>query len=348
MKALRIVLLLAAAAALVNGVMGGLARLGNTPSLLIAIEHHGALMVAGFLGTVIMLERAVALARPWAWLAPAITAAGTLAWLFGAETAGRIAWVAGSVVFVLASGAIVVRQRAEHTMLLLIAAAALALGDVLFGMHGTGDAVLPWWITFLVLTIAAERLEMTRLMKRPRGATTLLRAAVTALLASALLSTWRFEGVVPFGAALVGIAAWLLAYDLARRTLHTEGFSRYAAVALLAGYAWLAVSGIAWAAAPFIEGLDDIALHALTLGFVFSMIFAHAPLVVPVIARVRMAYTPAFYVPLGLLHASVAWRAAAIFLGGPDLYIAGLLNTAAIVIFVAVLLYRMRSRVGAD
>ena len=149
--------------------------------------------------------------------------------------------------------------------------------------------------------------------------------------------------MVPFGLALVAIAAWLLKYDLARRTLHTEGFSRYAAVALLAGYVWLAIAGLAWAAAPFIEGLDDIALHALTLGFVFSMIFAHAPLVVPVIARVRMAYTPAFYAPLVLLHASVAWRAAAIFLGGPDLYIAGLLNAAAIVAFVAVLLYRMKT-----
>jgi hypothetical protein len=335
--ALRVGLLLLGAAALVAGVLGGIARLGPAPALLVAVEHHGALMVAGFLGTVIAIERAVALARPWAYAAPALTGLGTVAWLTGIEAAGRGLWIAGSIVFVAASGAIVTRQRASHTVLLLIAAAAWAFGNVLFAMHGTAASVLPWWFTFLVLTIAAERLEMTRLMKRAPRAATQLHAAVGALLASALLSTWRFEGVVPFGLALVAIAAWLLAYDLARRTLRTSGFSRFAAVALLAGYAWLAVSGLAWAAAPFVEGLDDIALHALALGFVFSMIFAHAPLVIPVIARARLAYTPAFYVPLALLHASVAWRAAAVFIGGSQLYVAALGNATAIALFVAIL-----------
>ena len=337
MTALRVVLLLLAAAALVNGVLGGLARLGPAPAFVTAIEHHGALMVAGFLGTVIAIERAVALGQRWAYVAPAAAGLGTLAWLAGWDTAGRALWIAGSIVFVAASGAIVTRQRAAHTVLLLVAAAAWAFGNVLFAMHATAASVLPWWFAFLVLTIAAERLEMTRLMKRPPLAGRLLHGAVAALLLSALASTWRFEGVVPFGLSLVAIAAWLLAYDLARRTLHTSGFARFAAVALLAGYAWLGVAGLAWAAAPFVEGLDDIALHALALGFVFSMIFAHAPLVIPVIARARLAYTPAFYVPLALLHASVAWRAGAIFIGGSQLYLAALANASAIALFVATL-----------
>ncbi len=40
---------------------------------------HGSLTVCGFLGTLISLERAVALNRPWAYLAPLLTGAGGLA-----------------------------------------------------------------------------------------------------------------------------------------------------------------------------------------------------------------------------------------------------------------------------
>jgi hypothetical protein len=294
-------------------------------------------MIAGFLGTVISIERAVALARPWAYLAPLSAGLGAVAWLAGQESIGRVLWVVAPIVFCAASGAIVKRQRAAHTVLLLVAAVAWAFGNILFTVHGTAASVLPWWFTFLVLTIAAERLEMTRLMKRPPRAAALLYAAIGLLLLGALASTWRAEGVIPFGVALVAIAAWLLAYDLARRTLHTTGFARFAAVGLLSGYVWLAVGGLCWAAAPFLDGLDDLAVHAVALGFVFSMIFAHAPLIVPVITRARMAYTPFFYVPLALLHVSLVWRAAAPFLDGSQFYVAALLNASAILLFVVTL-----------
>jgi hypothetical protein len=347
LKAARIALLLLGAVALVSGLAGGVARLGPAPSVDTALEHHGALMIAGFLGTVIAIERAVALARPWAYLAPLLSGAGAVALLAGFELAGRAAWIASGIAFVIASGAIVQRHRAAHTVLLLVAAAASALGNVLFAMRVPAAVVLPWWLTFLVLTIAAERLEMTRLMKRPPRAATLLYAAIGLLLAGDLLSTVRPEGVVPFGAALIAIAAWLFAFDLARRTIHTAGFSRFAAAGLLAGYGWLAVGGFCWAASPLVD-LDDLALHAITLGFVFSMIFAHAPLIVPVIARVRMSYTPLFYLPLALLHASMLWRAAAPFLPGPQLYVAAWLNAAAIAVFVLTLLASLGLKRNTD
>ncbi|HET9650672.1 MAG TPA: hypothetical protein VFP36_00705 [Usitatibacter sp.] len=336
--ALRIALLLLAAVALVNGILGGVARLGPAPSTTAALEYHGALMIAGFLGTVISIERAVALTRPWAYAAPLAAGLGAMAWLAGFDGAARALWIVAPVIFVAASGAIVQRQRADYTILLLVAAAAWAFGNVLFAMHGTAAAVLPWWFAFLVLTIAAERLEMTRLVKRPPRAATLLHAAIVLLLLGAAFATWRVEGVVPYGLGLIAIAAWLLAYDLARRTLHTGGFSRFAAVGLLSGYVWLAVGGFCWAAGPFVNGLDDLALHAVALGFVFSMIFAHAPIIVPVITRARMTYTSFFYVPLALLHASLAWRAVAPFAGGSQLYLAALANASAILLFVATLL----------
>jgi len=80
---------------------------------------------------------------------------------------------------------------------------------------------------------------------------------------------------------------------------------------------------------------------AVGLGFVFSMIFAHGPVILPAIARVRVRFTNAFYLPLALLHLSLILRLAA---GGDPtarLWDGGL-NAAAIVLFAATLLASMR------
>jgi len=46
------------------------------------------------------------------------------------------------------------------------------------------------------------------------------------------------------------------------------------------------------------------------LGFVFSMVFGHAPIIFPAVLRVAVPYHPYFYVPLALLHASLVVRLA--------------------------------------
>ena len=76
---------------------------------------------------------------------------------------------------------------------------------------------------------------------------------------------------------------------------------------------WLAVGG---ATMLFAGGLSqgtasyDAALHALTLGFVFAMVFGHAPIIFPAVLRVAVPYHPLFYAPLALLHAGLALRVA--------------------------------------
>ncbi|MBG0830117.1 hypothetical protein HS041_20330 [Planomonospora sp. ID67723] len=48
------------------------------------------------------------------------------------------------------------------------------------------------------------------------------------------------------------------------------------------------------------------ALGALFLGFVMSMVFGHAPVILPAVLRVGLPYRPVLYAPLALLHAAVA------------------------------------------
>ena len=55
----------------------------------------------------------------------------------------------------------------------------------------------------------------------------------------------------------------------------------------------------------------DAAVHAIAIGFVLSMIFGHAPIILPAVIGLRVRYSAAVYGPLVLLHLSVLLRVAA-------------------------------------
>lgn len=311
-----LLLLALAALALLSGMAGGLLRAGVVvPRPLTgdwlghAALAHGALMICGFMGTVIGMERAVALKRWFAWLAPLASGTGGITLLSGATTAGAVLLASAAACFTVVNLLVVRRQRAAHTLLLLAGAMAWLAGSLLFLRRPGDPASLPWWFAFLVMTIAAERLEMTRLMRRRAGAQPALALILAALTAGAALTSLspRMGGTL-YGAALLLLALWLGLFDIARRTVHAEGLARYMAVCLLGGYAWLALAGMAWVAAA--QGLPgrDAALHALGLGFIVSMMMGHAPVILPAIARIKLQFGRWFYLPLAVLHLSLLVR----------------------------------------
>ena len=314
----RLPFLLLGVISLAYGVAGGLARLSPINVSLNAVAFHGALMVSAFFGTVISLERAVALARPWAYLAPLCAGVGGIYLVLGKPQEGFIAMTLAAVVLVVASIAILQRQRSVEMATLGAGALAWLIGNasVLAGLPA-----VPWWIAFFALTIGAERLELSRYLKRRRG----VRGSFIAL-ALALLVT----PVVPqlLGVVLVLLALWLLAFDLARVTVRQAKLTRYVAVCLLAGYFWLALGGVLIALSVDYEA----ALHAIFVGFVFSMVFGHAPIIVPAVLRVSFPYHPALYAPLILLHGSLALRLFWVEAGAWG-------NAAAIVLFIATALF---------
>lgn len=336
--AARLPLMAAAFACLVLGVAAGLARLGwDLPLPREGFATlHGPLMACAFFGTVISLERAVALGTTWAYLAPLSAGAGGLALLAGATFPGLVLLAAGSAVFVLASGVVLKRQPHLHNACLLLGAGSGLAGTLLLAAGEPAFALSPWWIGFLVLTIAGERLELSRFMQP----STLARRAFIAIMAG--LAVAPVLGWWVTGASLLALALWLAKKDVALRTIRGKGLTRYIAACLLAGYAWLAVASIILLAGADMQPgrpANDAALHAVFLGFVFSMVFGHAPVIVPAVFRVALPYHPAFYVPLVLLHASLALRVAADLLGLYDWRSAsGAGNAAAIAAFVAAML----------
>lgn len=331
-------LLACVAASLLAGIAGGLLRLGiaatDAPWLARAALAHAALMMCGFMGTVISIERAVAAKQRLAWTAPLLSGAGGLLLLRGWQEAAGIVLVAAGAAFVAVNVLLWRRQRAAHTALLFASACAWCAGNLLFAGGAGPAAVLPWWFAFLVMTVAAERLEMTRLMRRrPAAQPALVAVLALLLLGAGACGPWPVAGGVLFGGALVALAAWLFTFDIAWRTVRAHGLPRYMAVCLLGGYAWLAAGGLAWAATALGWTARDLALHALGLGFLFSMILGHAPVILPAIARVKLLFGPVFYLPLAALHASLLLRLGAGWFDFASRRTGALLNALALALF---------------
>ncbi len=330
----RLPLLILGFASLIIGVGAGLLRLGwavPLPATELA-AFHGPLMISGFFGTVISLERAVALAQRWAYLGPLAAGAGGVALILGGAPALALSLLAmGSAVLLAGSVSVFLRQRALFTFTLAAGAASWLVGNLLWLAGFSIFEVVPWWAGFLVLTIAGERLELSRFLPPSPVAQ---RVFIGVL--AGLTFGMAFQPQV-FGAALLVLALWLLRQDIARRTVKDTGLTRFIAVCLLSGYAWLALAGAIMLAAGLAPGSAayDAALHALMLGFVFSMVFGHAPIIFPAVLRVAVPYHPLFYAPLALLHLSLVVRLAGDLAGLADWRsLGGLLNALALAAFI--------------
>ena len=127
------------------------------------------------------------------------------------------------------------------------------------------------------------------------------------------ISTFAWTaGTLLLGAGLLVLALWLMRQDVARRTVKGRGLPRFIAVCLLTGYVWLALSGFAILVSGGLEyggASYDAALHAVLLGFVFSMVFGHAPIILPAVLRVRSlaVFLPAAHPACRCRSASRGW-----------------------------------------
>ncbi|MER6590712.1 hypothetical protein ABT214_02350 [Micromonospora purpureochromogenes] len=274
-------------------------------------QVHGPVLVLGFVGTLVALERAVALRARWALLAPACSGAGAMALvLTGPNLAGRLLIMLASVLLLLIYRQLWRRQPGPALLAQGLGALAWYAATLLWLAGFNVPEIVPWLATFVVATIAGERLELAHLALPAHGVRWFL-AALAALTAGATAAAlWPRGGAYLFGLGLLATVAWLVIYDVARRTVRGAGLPRYVAVGLLSGYAWLALAGLLWAGAgPVTAGPRyDATLHSVFLGFTMSMIFAHAPVILPAVLRRPLPYRPWMYAPLMLLHATLAAR----------------------------------------
>lgn len=305
-------------------------------------EVHGPVMVFGFVGTLVALERAIALGARWALLAPGCSAAGAvLLVLSGPGLPGRSLLAAAGIALLAVYAALWRRQQSVALLGQAVGAVAWYAATLLWLAGFTVPEIAPWLATFVVATIAGERLELAHVaLAGPAGRSgeRWFLAVLSALVAGATATVlWPAAGTQFFGAALLAVVAWLVRFDVARHLIRARGLPRYIAAGLLAGYAWLCVAGLLWAGAgPVTEGPRyDATLHAVFLGFTMSMIFVHAPVILPAVLRRPLPYHRVLYVPLALLHGSLLLR----LVVGDAVGLTSIWRWSAIANVVAVLLF---------
>lgn len=217
---------------------------------------------------------------------------------------------------------------------MLVGAGCWFAGNLIMLIHDLYPLAVYWWVAFFLLTITGERIELTRYLPR-KELKSILYTAANGIFVLGILLPYHSWGryLVAFGLLATGII--LLLYDIARKSLKREGLSRYLAIGLLIGYVWLLISGILFAI-----GFDhafgyDAALHSFFIGFVFSMIFAHGPIILPgVVGLSFKPFHPVLYVWLGLLHLSLLLRIVADYLMWIEVRMAaGMINGIAILAF---------------
>ncbi len=341
LRPLRLVLLACGLIALLLGLWTGIARLGigligAAPQF---VEFHGALMICGFFGTLISVERAVAINRPLAYMIPVFAATGVVALLARNITLAGAAFLTASLALAAAS---FWNMRRLQSVLLAVTPSIAALCWGLGILSWLADRPLPestgWWLAFLVLTVAAERLELSRIVAPP----TMARVVFAGGVAVFLIGVARGELERPLsafmGSGLIVCGGWLLIYDLARRTVRLSDQIRFTALCMLLGYGWLIIAGLELLARPVEVAAFwyDAVVHAVTLGFVLSMVFGHTLIIFPSVVGLTLRYSPALYVPLLLLQISVVIRTIGDFSGWTEIRSgSGFLTIIALICFAA-------------
>jgi hypothetical protein len=305
---------------LLAGLWAALVRVGwELPTLTDSLTGvHGPLMIVGVLGTLIGLERAVALAGVnqsklhISFAGPVITAVGALLLiLVGAQPIPKLLLLVGNVILVIIFGYILQRHTALHAIVMTIGAVFQMIGTFAWLLGSPVYQVVYCWIAFLVLTIVGERLELSR-VRHLSPLSYRLFAISTGLYCAAVLTTFINLGIgIRFtGFATILLVLWLFRYDIATQTIRKTGQPRFIAACLLAGYSWLMVSGIFGVISGAVyAGFEyDALLHSALLGFVFSMIFGHVLVILPAVLGRFVTYRPVFYGYLVAFHVAVAIR----------------------------------------
>jgi hypothetical protein len=318
---------------LLMAVWAGWLRIGWSIPLTGAAGMHGCLMVNSFLASLIFLERAVTFKSKWWLLLPIVHASSALAFAVQFTGLGYVLVTLGSLGFLVLCGYFIYRYKELYYYVFFAGAFCLLVGNgILYGQHDY-PAAAPWWMGFLLFTIVAERLELSRFLSLTKIKKGLLVCFLAIVLAGLI---GRGEtGATIFAGAMALTALWLLKYDMARHSIRISGQHRYSGLLLITGYLWLLVTAALMVVKEkFVFGYDAV-LHAFFIGFVFSMIFSHAPIILPAVARLPVKiYRPVLYVWFGLLQFSLIMRIAADAAG--NIYwrkMGGLLNGCAMLLF---------------
>ena len=345
---IRLPFIILAMANLLAGMWAGLIRIGWSFPLAPLAVHHGAIMVGGFLTTLIALEKAIPLKRNFVLVVPLMSALSLMMAIPGYFQPGLFFLLAGSVgLFLILAYYLYLYSRDLSAALMLMGAACLVIGNGMLIQKQFYPSAFPWWMGFLLLTITAERLELSKFLPVSASSKLFLLGFLVFFLLGVFLP---FHGTGKYlsGLALPAIAIWMLKHDVIRIGLRKEGLTRFSSVALMMANGWLILEGILWMVLPETVYSYDMLVHVFFIGYAFAMIFAHGPIILPGVLGITLKpYHPILYGWLFLVQGSLLFRVASdVLVSIEGRKISGILSGTGILLYfltLVVLLIRARA-----
>ena len=295
---------------LLAAIWSGWLRIGWSLPLSQTAAHHGGLMVNSFLASLIFLERAVTFKKRWWLLLPFGNALSLVAFAANQPQLAQGLLVGGSIGFAALCIYFTYKYGELYYFVFLAGAFCLVAGNLVLQKTHFYPSAVTWWMGFLLFTIVAERMELSRFLPISKAKRIMLIFCLAVVMLS-LFWPFHLNGQLLFAAGVATTAVWLLRYDMARKSVRLQGQHRYSALLLLTGYGWLLVMAALLVFQQRLPFGYDAVLHSFFVGFVFSMIFSHAPIILPAVTRLPVKiYRPVLYLWFFLLQLTLALRIA--------------------------------------
>ncbi|MEQ8551907.1 MAG: hypothetical protein RIC06_00300 [Cyclobacteriaceae bacterium] len=300
--------ILLVAACLISGIFTGWYRLGYDLPVEAVFLHHGAIMTGSFLGTVILLERIVAMKKKWLFAFPLINGSSVIFYFLDLNEVAFSCLIIGAAGLVLVFYRINLKHGDLPHRIMWIGATAWLIGNIHLLLFASYAHSILWWMAFLLLTIVGERLELSRFLPVSNTKKYVLLVFMALFLISCVLP-FHMGGQYLTGVSMVLISGWLVLYDMIRKSVKMPGIHRFSAITLLFGYIWLAIAGMLYILNVTGDVTYDALIHSFFLGFIFSMIFAHAPIILPGVLGLNLRpYHPTLYLWVIIFQISLFMR----------------------------------------
>jgi hypothetical protein len=323
------------ALSLVFGIITGWFRTGWEFSSTASWPDHGAIMTGDFIGTLICLERIINFKYKSALIIPILGSLSIIFFLFRSVEIAYWLLIAASLGLCIVYFILYLDHSEIYILIMMAGAFAWLIGNIFLIQTRFYPNSVMWWIAFLFFTILGERLELSRyLMIKPWQK--ILLILLLALYIIGILIPFHRGGGYVTAVSMIGAFFWLFKYDMAKKSLKKEGQHFYSGIVLITGYFWLVVTGVLMAWGAYSGLFYDAVLHSFFLGFTFSMIFAHAPIILPGVLRLQVnIFNRSLYIWFILLQLSLIMRIASVF--NPTVFskqAGGLINGIAIFGFI--------------
>ena len=164
LKKERLAILLFAMLCLLSGLWSGLNRIGWDIAILPISPHHGAIMVGGFLGTLIALEKIIPLKKKSLYLIPVLNALSVVFFFSGQPKLSIHVLVISSTSLSFLFLYYFRKQRTIIYVLMLLGSICWLTGNILLLTNFFYPLAFPWWAAFALFIIAAERLELMKFL----------------------------------------------------------------------------------------------------------------------------------------------------------------------------------------